>query len=401
MLIFMSKQLFLTITACLYCCLTVNFSMASTKAPQDLSSLKQKIAAVQQEISQDQENLNALNAQLKTSEKSISSLTLKISQLSKKIQAQESQLMSAKEKKKAYDIKIQEQQNALEALITSNYSLQRQGRVGIYFSGQSADQTQRFLKYYQALDKTVIEKINSIRDTILGLNKVMMSISSKTTQLQHSLSDYKSKVEEIKKAQKSRQSAVSSINTTLNTHRKVLDQLIQNREQLTKLVTHLTATTTSTNAPISVSATTGPIAGTTTLSNLDFSKQKGKLGWPTQGVVKYLFQEPMANDSVRWQGDLIEAKEGTAVHAIYSGKIIYSDWLRGYGLLVIIDHGNHYLSLYARNDTLNHKVGDYVNTGDIIATVGQSGGFQYPALYFELRHNAQAINPRGWFNNGT
>ena len=105
----------------------------------------------------------------------------------------------------------------------------------------------------------------------------------------------------------------------------------------------------------------------------------------------------MANESVRWQGDLINAKEGTPVHAIYSGKIIYSDWLRGYGLLVIIDHGGHYLSLYARNDTLNHKVGDYVNTGEVIATVGKSGGFQDPALYFEMRHNTQAINPRDWF----
>lgn len=350
---------------------------ASTKSPHDLSSIKKEIAAVQNEITLDKKNLNTLNAQLKTSEKSISSLTLKIKQLSKKIEAQESQLIAAKAKKHTYDIKIQEQQDTLEQLITANYSLQRQGRLGIYFSGQSVDETERFLKYYQALDMTVIKHIHEIRETVLKLNKIMVTISSKTSQLQRSLSDYKNKVSEIKKAQKNRQTAVSSINNTLNTHRKVLDQLLLDRQQLSTLVTHL-----STKEP---------------MSHLSFSKQKGKLNWPAQGLIKYLFLEPMANESVRWQGDLISAKEGTPVHAIYSGKIIYADWLRGYGLLVIIDHGGHYLSLYARNDTINHKVGDYVETGDVIATVGQSGGFQDPALYFEMRHNTQAINPRDWF----
>lgn len=349
----------------------------STKSTRDLSSIKKEIAAVQSEISHDEKNLNTLNAQLKTSEKSISSLTLKITQLSKKIEAQEAQLTASKAKKQTYDAKIQEQQDTLEQLIAANYSLQRQGQLGIYFSGNSADQTERFLKYYQALDAAVIDHINQIRTTILKLNTVMVSISYKTTQLQRSLKDYTNKISEIKKAQKSRQAAVSSIHSTLNTHRKVLDQLLLDRKQLTTLVTHL--------------------ATTEQLSHLSFSKQKGKLSWPTQGIVKYLFLEPMANESVRWQGDLIEAKEGTPVHAIYSGKVIYSDWLRGYGLLVIIDHGSHYLSLYARNDTLNHKVGDYVESGDVIGTVGQSGGFQDPALYFELRHNTQAVNPRDWF----
>lgn len=361
------------------CCPGLVLAAAKKESPRDLSSLKKEIAAVQNEISLDEKNLNTLNTQLKTSEKSISSLTLKITQLSKKIEEQESQLIAAKAKKYTYDTKIQEQQNTLEQLIAANYSLQRQGRVGIYFSGQSADQTERFLKYYQALDTTVIKHIHQIRETILQLNKIMVTISSKTSQLQHSLSDYKNKVADIKKAQTNRQTAVTSIHSTLNTHRKVLDQLLLDRKQLTTLVTHL--------------------ATTEQLSHLSFSKQKGKLSWPVEGVVKYLFLEPMANESVRWQGDLIEAKEGTPVHAIYSGKVIYSDWLRGYGLLTIIDHGNHYLSLYARNDTLNRKVGEYVQAGDVIGTVGQSGGFQDPALYFELRHNTQAINPRDWFKS--
>lgn len=359
------------------CCFPGLTLAASKKSPHDLSSIKKEIAAVQNEISLDKKNLNTLNAQLKTSEKNISSLTLKITQLSKKIEEQETQLMAAKAKKHAYDMKIQEQQDTLEQLIAANYSLQRQGRLGIYFSGQSVDETERFLKYYQALDMTVINQINDIRETILKLNKVMVTIFSKTSQLQHSLKDYKNKVNDIKKAQTNRQNAVSSINKTLNTHRKVLDQLLLDRKQLSTLVSHL--------------------ATSEQMSHLSFSAQKGKLNWPAQGILQYLFLKPMANESVRWQGDLIKAKEGTPVHAIYSGKVIYADWLRGYGLLVIIDHGSHYLSLYARNDTINHKVGDYVNTGDVIATVGQSGGFQDPALYFEMRHNTQAINPRDWF----
>lgn len=350
----------------------------AAKSSQDLSSIKKKITVIQNKISQDEKNLNDLNTQLKTSEKSISSLTLKIAQLSKKIDAQEMQLIASKKQKYIYDEKIREQQDTLEELISANYSLQRQGQFGIYFSGNSADQTERFLKYYQALDTAVINHINEIRITIEKLNTVMISISANNTQLQHSLRDYENKISEIQKAQKNRQITVTRINSTLNTNRKVLDQLMLDRKQLSTLVQHL--------APTSEQ-----------LSHLSFSKQKGKLSWPATGVIKYLFSEPMANESVHWQGDLIQAKQGTSVHAIYSGKIIYADWLRGYGLLVIIDHGNHYLSLYARNDTLNRNVGEYVQTGDIIGTVGKSGGFQDPALYLELRHNTQAINPRDWF----
>ena len=146
----------------------------STKSTGDLSSIKKKIVAVQNEISLDEKNLNTLNTQLKNSEKNISYLTLKIKQLSKKIEEQESQLTNAKEKKHTYDLKIQEQQDTLEQLIAANYSLQRQGRLGIYFSGQSVDETERFLKYYQALDIAAIKHINEIRETVLQLNKIMI-----------------------------------------------------------------------------------------------------------------------------------------------------------------------------------------------------------------------------------
>lgn len=357
--------------------ITTAFSAPSTSPTQDLSSIKKEITVVQKQISTDEKNLNDLNTQLKTAEKNISSLTLKITQLSTQIKSQESQLIYAKARKYQYDIKIKKQQDALEELLAASYRLQHQGRLGIYFSSESAEKTERFLKYYQALDIAIIRQIHEVRETIRELNKLMMTISSKTTQHQHSISDYQTKIHDIKNAQKNREFAITNINKTLNTHRKALDQLIENQKQLTSIVANL--------------------AKTEQMKNLSFAKQKGQLCWPTKGKIRYLFQEPMANDSVRWQGDLIEAETGTPVQAIYSGKVIYADWLRGYGLVVIVDHGDHYLSLYARNDTLNRKAGDYVNTGDVIGTVGASGGFQDPALYFELRHNTQAINPRDWF----
>lgn len=374
----MSHYRFLFLVFCIFYSLTVNAKNATTEKPHNLSSIRKEITAIQNKISHDEKNLNDLNGQLKKSEKSISSLTLKTSQLSKKIAAQKSQLVDYKEKKNAYEAEIKKQQLTLKKLIAANYSLQRQGRAGIYFSGNSAGETQRFLKYYQALDAAVITQISEIRNTIKKLNDVMTAISLKATQLQHSFKDYTNQINAIKKAQKDRQSAITNIHKTLNTNRKVLEQLQVNRKHLTSLVQNLAK----------------PIKQ---LNDLDFEKQKGKLTWPTRGTINYLFQQPMANKSVRWQGDVIETKLGTPVHAIYAGKVIYSDWLRGYGLLIIIDHGNHYLSLYARNDTLNRNVGDNIESGDVIGTVGQSGGFQQPALYFELRHNTEAINPRNWF----
>jgi len=127
-----------------------------------------------------------------------------------------------------------------------------------------------------------------------------------------------------------------------------------------------------------------------------FGKLKGRLQWPTKGKVRALFGKPRQAGRVRWNGVLIQAREGKEVHSVSHGRVAYADWLRGYGLLLIVDHGDGYMSLYGHNQSLFKETGDWVEAGEVIGSVGKSGGFQQAELYFEIRHNGKPSNPVKW-----
>ena len=131
-------------------------------------------------------------------------------------------------------------------------------------------------------------------------------------------------------------------------------------------------------------------------SNRSFNDLRGKLHWPVQGKIAARFGSLLDVGNRRLSGTLIKASPGTAVHAIYNGKVVFANWLRGFGLLVIVNHGNGFMSLYARNQALYAKMGDQVKSGDIIATTGNSGGFSRSGVYFEIRQNGAPKNPKIW-----
>jgi septal ring factor EnvC (AmiA/AmiB activator) len=126
-----------------------------------------------------------------------------------------------------------------------------------------------------------------------------------------------------------------------------------------------------------------------------FAALRGKLRWPLRGRVAEKFSAGTGGGQVS-QGVLIAAKSGSEVHAVSHGRVVFADWLRGYGLLLIVDHGDGYMSLYGYNETLLKDVGDWVDAGTVVATSGDSGGRPTPGLYFELRYKGKAVDPSYW-----
>ena len=127
-----------------------------------------------------------------------------------------------------------------------------------------------------------------------------------------------------------------------------------------------------------------------------FSAHKGKLTWPVAGTLLHDFGQPRVGGSIKWNGVVLAAPRGREVRAVYHGRIAFADWLAGMGLLVIVDHGDGYMTLYGYNETILKNTGDWVAPGDVIATVGDSGGQSQASLYFELRRGKQPVNPRHW-----
>jgi septal ring factor EnvC (AmiA/AmiB activator) len=127
-----------------------------------------------------------------------------------------------------------------------------------------------------------------------------------------------------------------------------------------------------------------------------FKDLKGQLRWPARGQLAKRFGSRRGSSGLTWQGVLIEAADGTQVHAVSKGRVAFADWLRGFGLLLIIDHGDGYMSLYGHNEALYKEVGEWVDSGEVVATSGRSAGQTEAGLYFEIRHNGQPVNPLTW-----
>lgn len=132
------------------------------------------------------------------------------------------------------------------------------------------------------------------------------------------------------------------------------------------------------------------------LDGRGFAERKGALPWPLKGPLRNAFGQPRAEGRLTWHGLLVEAEEGAPVAAVFRGRVVFADWLRGFGLLTIVDHGSGYMTLYGHADVLNKRVGDWVESGEVIARAGRSGGLGSTGLYFEVRHQGQAADPIVW-----
>jgi len=174
---------------------------------------------------------------------------------------------------------------------------------------------------------------------------------------------------------------LDAIDASLSTDTARVAQLKQDQVQLSGLLEELRQRLSELEAPNSY---------------IPFNDAKGKMVFPAQGRASNRFGASRNSGDMVWRGWLIPAPEGSNVLALHHGRVVYADWLRGQGLLMILDHGEGYFSLYGQNRSLQREVGEWVAPGDVIATVGASGGALEPALYFEIRSAGKPVDPGRW-----
>ena len=187
---------------------------------------------------------------------------------------------------------------------------------------------------------------------------------------------------ELNTAQEQRQQLLAALKRKIAEEGSEVERLAAQEQDLSRLIAELSSILS--DYPIT--------------SEEPFTNLKGMLTWPVAGSLVHDFGQPRAADQIRWNGVVLATERGREVRAVYHGRVVFADWLAGMGLLIIVDHGEGYMTLYGYNETTLKVAGDWVAPGDVIATVGESGGQPQPALYFELRKGTQPINPRGWFS---
>lgn len=359
-----------------------SFSDDTARSKEEkLQLLKKQISETRSTLTTKNNRRNQLQRQLRKNETAIGNVSRSLKQLATQLKRQRHELGSLNSEKKSRAAELHQQQALLAQQIRASYAMGNQGYAKLFLNQKDPAAIGRTLVYYDYLNQSRTRNINAIDERIATLTRVEQDIERTQSQIKKVQQQQQREKKTLEEERASRKEILVNIEKDIKNESQRLVQLEEARRDLEALLSSLRDTL----ADIPPDA--GDIA--------QFSQLKGELLHPAKGKIRNRFGKLNRNGSL-WQGLTIAAKAGTGVKAVHHGRIAFSDWLRGFGLLVIIDHGDGYMSLYGHNESLYRDVGEWVETGDVIATVGASGGQSSAGLYFEIRKNGKPINPQPW-----
>lgn len=359
-------------------------SQALTEAEKQakLEDLRATIEQVKKELENVKSNRNDILKDLEKSETKIGELDKKVEELKSELNDKQSSLRKLRNDKEQLATVKKQQTQAAGAHLNAAYRLGNQSNVKLLLNQQEPASVARNLKYFDYIVNARNTKISELLKTLADLNQLEPQIEQQVIGIQNRRERLLEQERNLVATQKKRAATLKKLESALANQGAKLDSLQQSRSDLESVVTHVTEISDDFMIP-------GP-------NSAPFASLKGKLPWPTHGKVLRSYGSERVKGKLRWQGMLISANVGDPVQAIHAGRVVFSDYLRGQGLLIIVDHGAGFMSLYAHNQALYKQLGDWVQAGEQIATVGLSGGQTTASLYFELRVNGEPTNPHGW-----
>lgn len=349
-----------------------------------LKNLQSHISNLLNQLSNKKSSYDELQSSLKKTEKDISTLNKKIAQNQAEIKKLEESIVALK-------IQIEQQKASLATL--QQYMrddirhIHRQGPdnpIKLLLNMEDQSALPRSLYYQQKITDARQRQFEKFKFILNEFETNQSRLAEDQKQLNLSQAQLADKKNALDKKQKQRQNTLADLKQRINKDGQALTQKRQEAAQLEALIDKL------------IKART-PVSHKVNLGNSAFARQQGRLRWPVAGKLIRNYNAPRSNDgALRWKGVLISGNENQAVNAVYNGRVVFAEWMTGFGNLIIIDHGNGFMSLYGHNERILKTVGASVSQDEQIATVGNSGGNIENALYFEIRHNSKALDPNIW-----
>lgn len=418
----------------LTCLLGPAFADERAQTQQQLDATRQDIAELKKKLGQLQEEKSGVQKDLRGTETDIGKLEKQVEDLQKELKKTEGELERLDtEKKKLQSARI-EQQRLIAIQARSAY--QNNGReeyLKLLLNQQNPEKFARTLTYYDYLSQARLAQLRAFNETLRQLANVEKDIAHQQAQLLVQQGTLDAQRQDLEKTRAERQEILAKLNGTLKDNDQKLAARQQDQAELGRVLktieetlarqareaeearqrallaaqeaekkrqqeAALAARDSKDEAPKKPKSTPGPLVSSDgAVYGGAFSAAQGKLPWPVNGRLLARFGETRGDDArAKWDGVMISASAGSQVHAVHGGRVVFADWLRGAGLLVILDHGNGYLSLYGHNQTLLKDAGDIVKAGEAISTVGNSGGQSTPALYFAIRQQGRPTDPTQW-----
>ncbi|WP_049631166.1 murein hydrolase activator EnvC [Cellvibrio sp. pealriver] len=385
---------FLILTKTFFACSLLTFALSGVYAQADekaeMAKLQKEIEALQKELKEVQGTRSTLQKDLEKSEKQINELQKKANDINKQLKEQNNELNQLKNERSQLEQARQQQQAQIAEQMRAAHKLGEQSEVKVLLNQESPDQVSRIMKYHSYFMEAHNQKMRTYLDTITRIDALTPEIEKKTLELGAMQTELDAQRAQLKNVHQTRQQALAKVNSELKNKNQELKQLSEDRRRLQALLERVTSRVATTGAINSPGYVPLPKGGE------KFSLRKGRLPWPTQGSMTHRFGSPRIAGQMNWNGAYIAAPMGNSVVAVHHGRVVFADYFGGHGLLVIVDHGEGFLSLYAHNQSLLKKAGEPVSAGEAIAHVGNSGGQAGTGLYFEIRHNGKPIDPGNW-----
>jgi len=355
----------------------INNEKAKVKNATKLNNVQQAIAKQESNIFKTNKARTSLEQQLKNDDLAIAKTAKMINETQKALNTTQKKIRLLSKDKQGLTAQKSTQERLLAKQLRSAYTTGQHGYLKLLLNQDESDKIQRTISYYQYLNKARINEIETFQATISQLMQVTTKHQEQVAQLTMLKSEQQQQRKNLKYNKKKRSTTLIALSKKLLSDNQKLVKLKSEEANLSTALQKLSAL----------------IQAEINLTGL--SKLKHKLSWPVKGRLLQRFGSKKQG-YLTWKGVLLGAPIGRQIQTIHSGTILFSDWLKGYGLLTVIDHGNGYMSLYAHTQALLKSVGDRVETGEAIALVGQSGGQNRAGLYFEIRHKGKAVNPKLW-----
>ncbi|MCO4810406.1 MAG: peptidoglycan DD-metalloendopeptidase family protein [Gammaproteobacteria bacterium] len=347
---------------------------------QELEDVRERISELKQSMDAAAEERDRLTGELQKLDIAISEQRMRIADIER------DQTYTANKKEKldrelaGREAHLDTESEALAAQVRAAYMSGSQEKIKLLLNQRDPATLGRLMAYYRYLNDYRAENIEAVVAQIRRLDALRAQIAAEEARLTALARARYDELGRLHNSQENRKTLLASLRKRIASEGEEVDRLAAQEKDLTRLIAELTSILS--DYPIT--------------SEQPFSEHRGKLTWPVAGRLLHEFGQPRVGGSIKWNGVVLGAPRGREVRAVYHGRVAFADWLAGMGLLVIVDHGEGYMTLYGYNETILKNTGDWVAPGDVIATVGDSGGQSEAGLYFELRRGTKPENPRRW-----
>ncbi len=347
---------------------------------RELEVVRDKISTLKSSMDKRASNRDRVTGELQAAESRIVEKRIRLKDLQRQRDFSQKKKTDLDKRLQAREAELSAESAQLEAQVRTAYTSGQQERLKLLLNQHDPATIGRLLTYYRYMSEFRGDNISAVNRHIAALTDLRQQAAVEENRIAGLARAQAAELDALNAAQNQRQDLLATLKAKIAEEGSQIQRLAAEEQDLARLIAELTSILS--DYPIT--------------SEEPFSKFRGRLTWPVAGTLLHDFGQPRASDQVKWNGVVLAAPRGREVRSIYHGRVVFADWLAGMGLLVIVDHGEGYMTLYGYNETTLKSAGDWVAPGDVIATVGDSGGQQQSGLYFEIRKGTKPVNPRRW-----